>query len=199
MATSHKADAITAALNVDPDDAPPTTWVVMQFGVGVRPNVAASGHLPLALAHFYQLAFMIVALDRTADYQVAGNDDDAALQGLSLYSEGNLQLTLQPAAGLTVHPSQPELPSLPADSFETTARLLLAALANRKRLARDVTERFQNSSVAASWLQDIDDLILGDAPTAGDVKGQFDKGDVDWMWNWLRSARTMLSYIATVR
>jgi hypothetical protein len=199
MTISQETDEVTAALNANAGDTPPTTWVVMQFGVGVRPQVAASGQLPLALAHFYQLAFMIVALDRTAEYQVAGNDDDAALQGLSLYSAGNLQLTLQPAAGLTVHPSQPELPTLPAESFETTASLLLVALSKRKGLGNDVAERFQNSSVAASWVRDIDDLILGDAPTADDVKGHFDKGDVDWMWNWLRRARTMLSYTATVR
>jgi hypothetical protein len=194
MSTADESAKITATLNAGAGDAQSTTWVVMQFGASVRPSVAASVNLELALANFFQLTFMIVALRPSAEYQVVGIDDDLALAGLSLYLQGELLLVLQPAGGLEVHPLAPELPGLAEDSFEETAALLVAALEKRHELGVDVAERFRNSSVARSMELDIDEAILDAAITASDVEGEFEQDELDEMWNRVSTARAMISY-----
>ena len=159
MASTDR-DALLETLNARDDEPIPLTWLVMQFGAGPRPHVAVSGHLELALAHFYQLAYMIVALDPASEYKVAGGDEDYALRGLSLYADDILRLTLQPAPTITPHPLHRVAATLPDDSFEVTARLLLAALEMRHELSEEVTRQFMNSAVARSFVHDVDVVML---------------------------------------
>ena len=196
MASTDR-DALLEALNARDDEPIPPTWLVMQFGAGPRPHVAVSGHLELALAHFYQLAYMIVALDPASEYKVAGGDEDYALRGLSLYADDILRLTLQPAPTITPHPLHRVAATLPDDSFEVTARLLLAALEMRHELSEEVTRQFMNSAVARSFVHDVDVVMLEESVPLTVVKSEFghSSGHVERMWEWLQNSRVMLAYI----
>lgn len=194
MSTS---DPLTDALNAGQSDpAPPTTWVVMQFGAGQRPHVACSTNLALAIAHFFELAHMIVLLDPEGEYQLAADDDSADIQGLSLFQGELLALVLQPAGGLVRHPLQPTLPSLPADSFEASAPLLLAALQMRKTLDGAGAARFLNSSVARSWSRDLDEAIRAEALTEEGVADKFQPAELCAVWEAISTARTMQCLVA---
>ena len=189
-------DALLDAMNAEDHEPIPPTWLVMQFGAGPRPQVAVSGHLELALVYFYQLTYMIVALDPASEYKVAGGDEDYALRGLSLYADDILRLTLQPAPAITPHPLHRAAATLPGDSFEVTARLLLAALEKRHELSDDVTRAFLNSTVARSFVEDVDEVLRDEATPLAVVKSEFGhpNGHVNRVWEWLVNAHVMLSY-----
>lgn len=180
-----------------PQNEPSTTWAVMFFGDSQRPSISVSADLRLALASFYELAHMFVALVPDGPLSLAADDDDAALRGLSLYYGESLILCLQPAMGIVGEGARVDA-SLVSESFSALAPLILAALGERKHLTTQYGAKFLHSTVAMALSRDVDALIRGEALSEGDpsVLGH---PDGQAAWKAIAQAHAMVSTVATIR
>lgn len=194
-----ESQLIADALNAQPDQAtPPTTWLVMQFGLGTRPRVTCSTNRHLAIADFLQHLRMICLLFPEATFKLLGDDDDGALCGLSLYQDDQLALTLQPAGGIVPHPLFPDLPPIPATTFAEAAPLLLAAIQRRSETSSADRAAYLNSGVANSWRYDIDTVLLEQAHSESDVSRMFPRDLVDAAWRAISTSRVMTTIVVPV-
>ncbi len=192
MATRKSASSSTAL-----PGSTPTTWVVMLFGDGPRPHVTCSQNIALAYSDFLGLLRILITLGRDASFRIAGDDDDAALMGLSVYMDDDLVLVLQPAGTIVPHHESPAFEA-PFDSFERMAPVLLEAMARRAGFTSEDVERYIHSIVARAFAVDVDEAIIEEAYTEDLVKGQYAPNLVAKAWKHLTSARTMVELTATV-
>ncbi|AGG89094.1 hypothetical protein [Rhodanobacter denitrificans] len=169
----------------------------MLFGDGPRPHVTCSQDLALAYSDFLGLLNILITLGRDASFRIAGNDDDAALMGFSVYMDDALVLVLQPA-GTILPDGDSSSCQAPFDSFERMAPVLLEAMAKRSGFTAKDAEAFQYSIVALAFSRDVDEAIIEEAYSEDLVKGQYAPNLVAKAWKHLTSARTMVEMTATV-
>lgn len=176
-----------------------TTWVVMLFGVGIRPHISCSTDVSLAYTAFLQSMRLLMPLAREVDFRMAGDDVDGALSGLSLYMNDALVLSLQPAATIIPH-MEPGTKTwnVPFDSFEQAAPMLLAAMKKRSKYTDEDAEKVGHSAVAYAFARDVDDEMIKSAATELSVKDRFPAEQVERLWEQINTARTMMQVTATI-
>ncbi len=198
MDKMSEAQRVQDALNSGPQPSVQGTWVVMLFGSSQRPTIACSTSLDLALTHFYALARMVVTLLRDEEYRLAGDDDDAALRGFSLFIGKELVLVLQPAGSITPHPVHAGVARLVGGSFEKAAPAVLAALGRRKDLGLDDVKALMHSTVAIEFSRDIDEPIQERSISEDEVREVVPRKAADLVWKAICESRTMLTYAGVV-